>query len=340
MNDKRGENVNIGDNICNFTVINIFYDNNGHKQFELRCNSCGNIVIRREVHENMKRCECYYDLTGKDIGFLHINNIEYDHKHRHERIWNCSCICGNNICLKERSILRESNSPKSCGCVHAGNYLVGKRFGKLTVIEYCGKENGDLLWKCRCDCGNIICKKSHQLKRNKRSGCDACIHNVEYIKKENYYECLIKDKNITFYIDLEDYEKVCKHNWYCSDNGYIKSTFDNNGVYLHRVIMDMIGNDDMVIDHKNHNKLDNRKINLRIASRTQNKMNSVLQKKKMIGIRKSSDKTWRAEIYLNYKRIHLGTFNNIDDAIEARKRAEEMYYGEYSYKNSMGEIEV
>ena len=47
---------------------------------------------------------------------------------------------------------------------------------------------------------------------------------------------------------------------------------------------------------------------------------------------------WRAEIKINIKTIYLGFFNNKDDAIAARKSAEEKYFGEYSYDNSMKEV--
>ncbi len=46
---------------------------------------------------------------------------------------------------------------------------------------------------------------------------------------------------------------------------------------------------------------------------------------------------WRARIFINGKGIHLGRFTNFDEAVKARKRAEEKYFGEYSYDNSMKE---
>ena len=30
---------------------------------------------------------------------------------------------------------------------------VGKRFGRVVVLEYAGKESGRHMWRCRCDCG-------------------------------------------------------------------------------------------------------------------------------------------------------------------------------------------
>lgn len=34
------------------------------------------------------------------------------------------------------------------------NDLTGRKFGRLTAIEYMGRKNGRTLWRCLCDCGN------------------------------------------------------------------------------------------------------------------------------------------------------------------------------------------
>ena len=46
-------------------------------------------------------------------------------------------------------------------------------------------------------------------------------------------------------------------------------------------------------------------------------------------------KKWEAIIRINKKQIHLGLFDNFEDAVSTRKQAEEKYFGEYSYDNSM-----
>lgn len=50
--------------------------------------------------------------------------------------------------------------------------LTGKRFGKLTVLEYVRMDNGVSKWKCQCDCGNITYKTTGHLNANAVScGC-------------------------------------------------------------------------------------------------------------------------------------------------------------------------
>ena len=42
---------------------------------------------------------------------------------------------------------------------------------------------------------------------------------------------------------------------------------------------------------------------------------------------------WAAYIGINRKRVHLGYFADIQDAIDARVNAEKKYFGEYRVKN-------
>ena len=106
-------------------------------------------------------------------------------------------------------------------------------------------------------------------------------------------------------------------------------------VRFHRFILGELCSN-MVVDHINHNTLDNRKENLRICTQHQNTMNcslSINNKSGCAGVSFSSKlNKWRSYIMVNRKQIHLGCFENIEDAISIRKEAEERYFGEY--KNS------
>lgn len=51
------------------------------------------------------------------------------------------------------------------------NDLTGKRFGNLTVIEYLGRKNHQNYWKCRCDCGNVVCCYHYNLTRGTSTSC-------------------------------------------------------------------------------------------------------------------------------------------------------------------------
>ena len=93
------------------------------------------------------------------------------------------------------------------------------------------------------------------------------------------------------------------------------------------------------VDHIKHKKYDNRKSELRKVTDSQNLMNqelSILNTSGYKGISWSkSVQKWHVYINKNKKRIHLGHFDNIKQAIKVRQEAEEKLFGEYSYDNSM-----
>jgi hypothetical protein len=97
--------------------------------------------------------------------------------------------------------------------------------------------------------------------------------------------------------------------------------------------------DGMMVDHINNNPLDNRKCNLRICTRSQNNKNRSLAKNNTSGYTgvtyNKADKVWRVTIYNEGKRIQLGSYKNIEDAITVRQEAEKKYYGEF--RNIKGE---
>lgn len=101
---------------------------------------------------------------------------------------------------------------------------------------------------------------------------------------------------------------------------------------------------EMFVDHINHNPYDNRKDNLRIVTSTQNSYNRRIQSNNtsgVTGVYYANDRNkWRAYIKSDKKQIYLGQFDNKEDAIKARKEAEEKYFGEYSYDNSMKGDEI
>lgn len=87
-------------------------------------------------------------------------------------------------------------------------------------------------------------------------------------------------------------------------------------------------------DHINGNGLDNRIINLREATTSQQRMNSVVPSNNTTGakgvyIDKRRNNKFYAKIVVDKKSIHLGYFESLNDAIAARKAAEMKYFGEF-----------
>lgn len=232
--------------------------------------------------------------------------------------------------------------------------LTNEIFDRLRVIKRAENHiqpNGMsvVMWECECECGNKIIVDGMSLRRKKTKSC-GCFHKEsarkqgQKNKKYNKYD-LTGDfgigytiKGEVFYFDLEDYDKIKDYCWYKSFEGYIVSNIVDDKHYtirLHRIILNPEKR--MQVDHINHILYDNRKQNLRIVTNSQNSMNRRLQSNNTSGIVGVSyyDNSWNAEIIKNGKKFYLGSFTNKEDAIKVRKEAEEKYFGEYSYDNSM-----
>jgi hypothetical protein len=113
-------------------------------------------------------------------------------------------------------------------------------------------------------------------------------------------------------------------------NGYLVITIDGKKHKAHRLAF-FYENGYMpkLIDHIDRNKLNNSIINLRDTTSSINQYNTSLQKNNSSGIkgvyfRKSKNK-FIAQIKLDKKNIHLGYFDNIEEASKARKLAELKY---------------
>lgn len=87
------------------------------------------------------------------------------------------------------------------------NDLVGKRFGRLTVIEQSGRAHDrHILWKCKCDCGNTTNVSSRDLKDGHTQSCGClqklAVHNTRY--KHG-------DRDARLYSVWKDMKKRCEN---------------------------------------------------------------------------------------------------------------------------------
>ena len=226
--------------------------------------------------------------------------------------------------------------------------IVGEKYGRLTVKECIKNEKGMWICKCECDCGN----ETNVYKSNLMSGyvksC-GCIRKEKIINRsKNYnkfemigeyvigYDC----NGNTFYFDIEDYSKVKDISWRVHKDGCVMGYYSKTKKYIkmHRLIMNCI-NDDIVIDHINHKRNDNRKENLRKSTISENMRNVKVKSNNTSGytgvVWNKVRNKWMSRITFKKKKIFLGYFDNIEDAVKARKNAEEKYFGDRSYENSM-----
>ena len=156
----------------------------------------------------------------------------------------------------------------------------------------------------------------------------------EIILYKNYAEIVLYNNNCNeigrAIIDLEDVEKIKNYKWSLK-NGY---AFNTEVGLLHRFLNEYPN--DMVIDHINLNKLDNRRSNLRICTYSQNNMNTKIKSSNTSGTKgvwwNAKREKWIAEIMIDNKKYYLGEFINKEEAIKTRKEAEIKYFGEFRNK--------
>lgn len=226
----------------------------------------------------------------------------------------------------------------------------GEVHGRLTLLSK--NENRQEYW-CSCSCGRYT-KDNPKLVRYQRmvnGSIKSCgCYNRERSSRmiSEYNKSLIRgnmydlsgeygigytSNGEEFYFDLEDYDKIKDYTWFIN-SGYVRTKRDGRVIKLHKLLCER-----EEIDHFNRNKLDNRKSNLRPITHKQNMLNRSIAVNNTSGVtgvsfNKSHNK-WYAGISENGNRHNLGYFDNFDDAVAARKAAEEKYFGGYNYNNNV-----
>lgn len=142
-------------------------------------------------------------------------------------------------------------------------------------------------------------------------------------------------------LDDEDYEVQSKFNWQWCESNIIRCT-SKNGIRRNVILAREINKTPAGLDtdHINRNKLDNRKENLRTATRSGNCANrkkfknGMTSKYKGVCLKKGSrNKPWNAQIQISGKRTSIGLFANEIDAALAYNQAAKKQYGEFALVN-------
>lgn len=115
----------------------------------------------------------FENYIGKKYGKLTITSY-FGQKKSGTPIFCVTCECGNTY-LKVGLDMLESGKTKDCGCSKRNIDLIGKKFGRLLVVEKTNKRiNRSVVWKCLCDCGNYFFASSKCLNDNNVKSC-GCI---------------------------------------------------------------------------------------------------------------------------------------------------------------------
>lgn len=233
--------------------------------------------------------------------------------------------------------------------------LTGRKFGRLTVLERasnyvmpCGQKQVQWLCECSCEDKNKIIVLANNLKHGRTQSC-GCLQKerakqaAQSNRNKNRYDLTgeygvgwTSNTNEEFYFDLDDYDKIKDYCWYVR---ITNNTKENRKKYhcLETWIDDKAMRFTELIgckyyDHIDRNPLNNKKDNLRPCTQGENSKNHSLYSNNTSGVSgvSASNSKYRSYIDMNHKRINIGTFNDKNDAIIARLKAEKEYFGEFA----------
>lgn len=165
---------------------------------ELKCGdtkSCGCYCKEKQVENGKNNV---LDLIGLKFGRLTV--VQRVDNKKGNAAWRCICDCGNETVVTSHKL---TQGTQSCGCYIALRSsetklidLTGKQFGNLTVLRKIGRVSHDMLWECRCKCGNICNIKSSLLRYGSTNGCPEC--DDKRSKGEKAISTFLQKNNIFF----------------------------------------------------------------------------------------------------------------------------------------------
>jgi hypothetical protein len=143
-------------------------------------------------------------------------------------------------------------------------------------------------------------------------------------------------------VDDDMYEWISSFKWHLNTEGYACRTVDSGigkgsdkKVWMHRVIIQVPQHLD--VDHINQCKLDNRRENLRAATRSQNCANKPANKNNRSGYKGvywlNQKKRWIAQVGVDLTLITLGSFRDKEEAAYVYDQAVIQIFGEFAYTN-------
>lgn len=238
------------------------------------------------------------------------------------------------------------------GWVMAEHGVSDSRLVVLRQVEDLIKKDGARLaqWECECTCDKhtVIKADGREIKSGHVKSC-GCINRERIIAqnkswhKTNVYSDVCMDQygeyyigrttntDKEFYIDIEDFDKIKEYCWSEDANHYIIAwDADTQTIIKMHTFLTMYD----ICDHADRNRSNNRRYNLRPATVGENCRNisvRVDNSSNIIGVSWSKkSQRWRAYIQHERNNMNLGYFIDKDDAIRARLKAEQKYFGEFA----------
>ena len=137
-------------------------------------------------------------------------------------------------------------------------------------------------------------------------------------------------------VDADDYRHTSEHKWSFTHYGYAVSWIGGRMVLMHRWLLG--ANDSQEVDHVNMDRLDNRRENIRVCTRSQNIANRNAPVNNTSGFKgvtwDKPHKMYRAQM----AHVFLGLFADPAEAARAYDVAAKEHFGEFARLNSDGAV--
>lgn len=160
------------------------------------------------------------NLTGKKFGKWTVLSIS---QKQHGKIyWKCQCDCGNIKDVVGDGLKRGTS--KSCGCFPQ---LTGKKFGRWTVLSLFERKNGNIYWKCQCDCGLQKNIAAYSLINGNSKSCGCLLKEINSLPVgvaamhavHRNYTRTAKERNLQFTLTMQEFKELTSSNcYYCGSS--------------------------------------------------------------------------------------------------------------------------
>lgn len=179
------------------------------------------------------------DLIGQQFHHLTVlEEVPKAERRNPKRVeWKCQCDCGNITTVITNYL--KSGHTKSCGCRRAEaareNFtkdLTGKVFNKLTALEPTENRgaDGSVIWKCRCECGNIHYASTNSLSCGAIGSCGCWRSRGESKINTILFENGVNYQTQFWFKDLKDKKYLYFDFAILNDDGSIKCLVEYQGV--------------------------------------------------------------------------------------------------------------
>lgn len=304
---------------------------------ELKCKVCGKLASEdSHFYSAQLLCNRHYLQLHRHGEFIPEEELNLKIK-PYERI--CS-YCGNDSANKYYRWHKDGEYKDKVLCSKHYNQLLRhgdflEEIEKRKECQVCGSKIK--LIQSRKFHGTYCQRHFTQLYTYGKIKEETVFDRNDYVIKNNIIEIILKNSKFEevgrAIIDKEDLDKVIPYKWRLGTWGYAETGSGKN-ILMQRLIMNVIDDSELIVDHINRNELDNRKCNLRIVNKSQNAINSKLSMANTSGVKgvswNKNAKAWRAYLTKEGVRYELGHSKDFNEAVRKRLKAERKYFGEYA----------